>query len=118
MTLLTTEELTYVPQQGMNTRDYVRVLFRQKDVIILTMIVVMALVCVGLVLKTPVYEASVKILITGQKQVEAPYYKALLGMNDIPENLTQSEIVKLNPVLERVVDTLHLNQKPIDYEKE
>ncbi|RKY68004.1 MAG: lipopolysaccharide biosynthesis protein [Candidatus Latescibacterota bacterium] len=98
-------------------RDYFRVLFRQKAVIITAFITVILTVFVGLKLRTPVYEARVKLLISAEKQVEAPYYRDLLGTRYTELVLTQSEIVKSRPVIERVVKTLGLNHRPLDYEK-
>ncbi|MBI4649982.1 polysaccharide biosynthesis tyrosine autokinase [Candidatus Desantisbacteria bacterium] len=98
-------------------RDYLKVLFRQKAVIITSILTVIITVAVGLEFKTPVYESQVKILISAQKQVESPYYRELMG----PQNtisLTQSEIVKSNPVIERAVNVLGLHKRPLDYEKQ
>lgn len=99
-------------------RDYLKVLFRQKWVIIVTLITVMITVTIGLMLKTPIYEAQVKILISGQKQLESPYYTELFSYQNIQAALTQAEIVKSNPVIERVVRALVLWQKPLDYESQ
>jgi capsular polysaccharide biosynthesis protein len=100
-------------------RDYLRVLFRQKTVIITAFITVMVTVTIGLMLKTPVYESQVKMLISGQKQVEASYYRDLIrdGSFRSDATLTQSEIVKSNPVIERAVRALELDKRPLDYEK-
>ena len=96
-------------------RDYLRVLFRQKAVIITCIITVIATVAVGLKLKTKQYESSVKMLISAEKQVASPYFRDLMVRNQ-EVALTQSEIVKSTPVLERVVGALALYQKPLDYE--
>ena len=103
----------------MTFRDYLRILFRQKSVIILCFVVVSVVAFVGLTLKTPVYHAQVKMLISAEKQVEAPYYQELApGQRNVQASLTQSEVVTASPVLERAVSALHLDQKPIDYEKD
>ncbi len=99
-------------------RDYLRVLFRHKTVIALTIITVCATVFVGLKLKTEVYESKVKMLITAEKQVEATYLKELYSGHNVQQTLTQSEIVKSNPVLNRVVRSLALDQRPLDDEKQ
>ncbi|MBI4309438.1 MAG: lipopolysaccharide biosynthesis protein [Candidatus Omnitrophica bacterium] len=104
--------------ETMGLRDYVRVLFRQKAVILTSLLAIMPLVILGMEFRTPVYEAKVKMLVSGQKQVESPYYKELLTGRDVQANLTQSEIVTSDPILQRVVDALHLEQSPYDYEKE
>ncbi len=98
-------------------RDYLRVLFRHKTVMLVTVLTVCATVFIGLKLKTKVYEAQVKMLISAEKQVEAPYYKEFYGSRNIQQTLTQSEIVKSKPVLNRVVQALHLDKRPLDDEK-
>ena len=102
----------------MTMRDYLRVLFRQKAVIITCIITVMVVVIIGLKMRTPVYEAQVKMLVSGSKQVESPYYRALMtsyGAGSQPV-LTQSEIVTSAPVMELSVNALGLSKKPLDYE--
>ncbi len=98
-------------------RDYVRVLFRHKGVILITILTVCLVVFVGLKLKTKQYESSVKLLIAAEKQVESMYYREMYGSQNIQQTLTQSEIVKSNHVLGRVVRALKLNKRPIDDEK-
>jgi len=105
-------------QNPMTLRDYLKVLFRQKAVIFATILAVMATVIVGLKMRTPVYEARVKMLILAEKQVQSPYYRELEGSFKTEMALTQSEIVKANPVLERTVRALKLDERPLDYEKE
>lgn len=102
----------------MSARDYLRVLFRQKAVVITAVITVTVTVFIGLKLKTPVYQSQVKMLISAAKQIDSPYYKDMLGYNNnIQAALTQSEIVKSNPVIERSVKAIGLYQRPLDYEK-
>jgi len=105
-------------RQENTLRDYLRVLFRQKEVIITSFITVMSTVFIGLTLKTPIYEGQVKMLITAEKQIESPYYRELLTGRNVEVALTQSEIVNSRPVMERVVNALGLSQKPLNYEKE
>ncbi len=101
----------------MTLRDYLKVLFRQKAVVITTIVTVILTVFIGLQFKTPVYESKVKMLISAQKQTESPYYRDLLGTQNVVIALTQSEIVNSNPVLELAVKALGLYQRPFDYEK-
>jgi capsular exopolysaccharide synthesis family protein len=108
-------ENAYVSSTTM--RDYLRVLFRQKAVFITCVVTVMATVIIGLLMKTPVYTSSVKLLITASKQVEAPYYRDIYYNQNIELALTQSEIVKSTPVLQRSVVSVGLYQRPLDYEK-
>ena len=102
---------------GMTTRDYVKVLFRQKGIIFLTILTVCLATYVGLQFKTPVYQAEVKMLITAQKQIESPYYRDSLNERNIDPAITQSEIVKSKPVLERAIAALALHKRPLDFEK-
>src|SRR5262245_16138921 len=103
----------------MTTRDYVKILFRQKGVIFITMSTVMTAAVLGILLRTPVFESQVKMLITGQKQAQAEYYKdiGIDGYRSTQITLTQSEIVKSDPIIERAVMVLGLQKKPFDYEK-
>ena len=98
-------------------RDYLRILFRHKAIIMTAFITVMLTVYIGLQLKTPMYEASVKILISGKKETQAPYYRDITGYQSQEIVLTQSEIVKSDPVIERAVKILRLDKRPLDYEK-
>ena len=91
--------------QGTSTlRDYVRVLFRQKAVVVTSFFSVMIIVYIGLQLKTPVYESSVKMLMTGVKG------------KSVEEGLTRAEIVKSIPVLELAVEVLDYQNAAVDYE--
>lgn len=102
----------------MTFRDYLRILFRQKGIILLCGVVVAAVAFVGLTLKTPEYFAQVKLLISAQKQVESPYYQELgSGGQRATATATQSEVVTSRPVLERTVNALRLYDKPLEYEK-
>ncbi len=101
----------------MTLRDYVRVLFRHQAVIVTAIMTVVTTTFIGLKLKTPVYEAQVKVLISAEKQVEATYYREIPGARNTEMALTQSEIVRSNPILERTVKALRLYQRPLDYER-
>ena len=94
-------------------RDYLKVIFRQKWVIITTIITVTVVVGLGLWIKTPTYEATVKMLVTAQKGVENPYYSPLIEMQNIQVALTQSEIVKSNPVMERTLKAIGLKPETL-----
>ncbi|VAX37824.1 hypothetical protein MNBD_UNCLBAC01-1516 [hydrothermal vent metagenome] len=97
-------------------RDYLRVLFRHKMVILVTVLTVCLTVFVGLKLKTKVYQSNVKMLIAAEKQLEATYYKEYWS-RDVQQTLTQSEIVKSSPVLTQVVKALNLDKRLLDEEK-
>ncbi len=97
-------------------RDYLRVVFRQKNIIITSCVIVMLVVFVGFAFQTPEYEADVKMLVSGEKAIEAPYYKQLFENQNNPASSTQIEIVTSNPVLERAVNVLKLYERPVNYE--
>ncbi len=97
-------------------RDYLRVLFRHKAIIITTLISVVTTVFIGLELKTPVYVANVKMLISAQKEIETKYYRGIYSGSK-PLVSTHIEMVKSKLVIERVVKALGLYQRPLDYEK-
>lgn len=99
-------------------RDYLNVIFRRASLITLTCITTLSAVWIGLLLKTPTYEAKVKMLILAKKQIDSVYYKDITDFRSAEMILTQSEIVKSNPVIERVVRRLRYSELPIDYEKQ
>jgi capsular exopolysaccharide synthesis family protein len=103
----------YINTKETTLRDYLRVVFRHKAVIFITFITVMATVYILLELKTPIYQAQVKMLVVGKKPTAAPYYRELRS----PIGGTQSAIVMSSPVIERAVKALGLYQRPLDYEK-
>ncbi|GBD97592.1 tyrosine-protein kinase YwqD [bacterium BMS3Abin06] len=98
-------------------RDYLRVLFRHKAVIITTFVTIITAVFIGSQLQTPYYTAQSMMFVTAKKRVESPYYKQ---MPEKPAEVirAQSLIALSNPVMERTVRTLHLDQRPLDYEKQ
>jgi len=101
---------------AMTLRDYARVIFRHKWVVLVSILAVTITVAVGLKLQTRVYTASVKMLVSSEKQTQAPYSRELIDSRS-DANITQSEIVKSAPVVERAVKAIHLDKRPLDYEK-
>ena len=102
---------------GSNLRDYIRIIFRRKAVIITSFITVTMSVIIGLELKTPMYESQVKMLISAEKATKSAYYTGLGYGQSGGISTTQSEIVISNPVIERAVKVLKLDERPFDYEK-
>jgi capsular polysaccharide biosynthesis protein len=105
----------------MTMRDYIKVLFRHKGIMFLTMVTILATAVLAGLMTTPLYESQVKMLVTGHKQAQAEYYTDIgvtgsRGSQMI--TITQSEIVFSDPVLERAVSVLGLAKKPLDYEKQ
>lgn len=101
---------------NMTLRDYLRVLFRQKAVVLTAILTVTITVFIGLKFKTAVYEGQVKVLVSAEKQVESPYYRDLVSSRNTEVTITQGEIVKSSPVIEQTVKALALYKRPFDYE--
>jgi capsular exopolysaccharide synthesis family protein len=99
-------------------RDSFRILFRRKNIIFLSMLVVPLTLYVGFLINTPIYEAQVKMLVSGEQQAGAIYYKDLVSQRNTEISLTKAETVKSIPVLRMVVDALELDKLPVDYEKQ
>ncbi|GBD95566.1 MAG TPA: polysaccharide biosynthesis tyrosine autokinase [Nitrospirae bacterium] len=95
-----------------SVRDYLRIIFRHKIVIIVSVIVVMLTVFMKLELDTPVYNAQVKMLLAARWQTDEEYYKGLYYRTE-----TAAEWVTSPYVIKRVVKSLKLYQRPLDYEK-
>lgn len=103
----------YSSYQRLTLRDYLTVLFRHKGLIVLVFLGVLTVVGLGLFLQTLEYEAKVKMLITAEKNPQAPYLRELLQYRQAEITLTQSEIVNSNAVLDRTVDALKLYERPV-----
>jgi len=87
-------------------RDYMKILFRQKWVIILCVFVVTFTTAVGLKFQTKRYAASVKLLISALKQSESPYYHDIVENQNTQLALTESEIVTSTSVLDRALKAI------------
>ena len=99
-------------------RDFLRVVFRYKIMILTTMIIIFFVVAINMELQMPVSKASVKMLVVAVKDADTEYYKGLGSRSGGAIAKTQVEIVKSRPVIERVVKALKLDQRPLDYEKQ
>ncbi len=98
-------------------RDYLRVIFRRKAIIITAVVVVMATVIISQEIETPLYLASVKMMVEGNKKTDVDIYRKMsFGRKSIVTSY--AEMVKSRTVLERAVRALRLDQRPLDYEKE
>jgi capsular exopolysaccharide synthesis family protein len=97
-------------------REYLKIVFRQKYVIITVVIVVMLSVIIRAQLRTPLYTASVKMTVVGYyKEREGDYLRKMFSARTVIA--ANAEMVKSKAVIERVVKTLKLYQRPIDEEK-
>ena len=104
--------------RGNSLRDFLRVIFRCKLLIVITMMVVFSVIYINMQLRTPVAVASVKMLVVASKIATTDYYKGLSIRSGGYIANTQVEIVRSRPVIERVVKALKLYQRPVDYEKQ
>ena len=98
-------------------RDYLKVVFKHKKIVLATIFLTLLTTYIGLQLRTPVYVSEVKMLSLAKKYVESPYYKDIAEYDASSITLTQSEIVTSNPVVERVVKRLRLNESLADEER-
>jgi capsular exopolysaccharide synthesis family protein len=78
------------------------------------MTTIMVTVVIAMELRTPLYEATVKILVSGKMQKDVEVQREL-GPGSLV--LTQMQLVNSRPIVERSVRALKLYQRPIDYEK-
>ncbi|HQQ06733.1 MAG TPA: hypothetical protein PLP56_07135 [Candidatus Omnitrophota bacterium] len=99
-------------------RDHMRGIFRRRGIILATCGVTMLFAAVGLSLKIRTYSAQVKMLIQANKTIDSPFYRNISDFRPAEITMTQSEIVKSNPVIERVVRRLSLDKLALGYEKE
>ncbi|MDD4900454.1 MAG: lipopolysaccharide biosynthesis protein, partial [Candidatus Omnitrophica bacterium] len=104
-------------EQQATLRDYLRIIFRQRHTIFATVFCVMLVVFLGLQFKTPEYESRVRMISIAKKYFENTYFKDSSDYRSTELTMSQSEMVKSNPVLERAVRRLRLNEQPLDYEK-
>jgi capsular exopolysaccharide synthesis family protein len=99
-----------------SVRDYLRVVFNYKAVIIIFIIIVMSLVLVNRALRTVhTNRASVKLMIVGQAVTDIDMYKKTFQRPGYMISI-YAEILKSRTVIDRVVKALKLDQRPIDQE--
>ncbi|RJQ55279.1 MAG: hypothetical protein C4526_03775 [Nitrospiraceae bacterium] len=100
-------------------RDVIAVLFRHKAVIISSFFVIMTTVYIATELRTPVYEAQVKMLLSRMTQRDirtgGPQDTKDFGFGSPID--TVIEMVTAKPVMERVVNALRLDNRPLDFER-
>ena len=94
-------------------RDFLRVIFRHTTMIITIIVITMTTVFVGLEMYTPLYQASVKMMISGQKETDVDFYKQFNFRG--PSLLkTYTETLTSKTVLKRVVESLRLYEYVLD----
>lgn len=96
-------------------RDLLRVVFRHKLIVVICLITIMIAAYIGLELRTPRYQASVKMLVAGKMQKDLEVERSL-GPGSLMA--THMSLVKSRPIIERTVQALKLYQRPVDYERQ
>jgi capsular exopolysaccharide synthesis family protein len=99
---------------GTTSQDFLRVIFRNKLLIIISTIIIVAAVFLRMQFIIPNYTASVKLIKLGTEEIDAVFYTAKRGGMTGYE--AYPELVTTRTVLERVVEVLRLDQRPIDEE--
>ncbi len=94
-------------------RDFFRVLYKRKLIILTIFITVMATVYVAQQMQTPLYTTHVKMLVTGNMPKDLDYQRSL-GPGSIVD--THVQLVASKKVIERAVRALKLYERPLDYE--
>lgn len=100
--------------KGSSLRDYLRIFFKYKYMIATIVAAAMITVHIGLEMRTPAFEANVKMYISGMKKIEAEHYRGIVAGSIAGGH---SQLVQSSAVVERVVDALQLYNRPLDYEK-
>jgi capsular polysaccharide biosynthesis protein len=95
-------------------RDFLRVVYKHKLILIIIITVVMSIIFINQNLQTPEYKASAKMLVTGKMPKDIEYHRSL-GPGSLTETIMQ--LVKSRKVLTRAVKSLKLYERPLDYEK-
>lgn len=109
------EQLKLDVSKDTTVRDYLRVIFKYKAVIFITITIIMSIVLIDREIRVQnKYIASVKMLLFGATETEEVFYRKSIQ----PRALVQinAEILKTKTIVERVVKTLNLDQRPIDEE--
>jgi capsular polysaccharide biosynthesis protein/Mrp family chromosome partitioning ATPase len=98
---------------GLSVKDYVRILFKRKG-ILLVIFFGMVFASTGYsYLVLPKYEATSKILLESQKEIEKPLSKQLSMMRlGVQFSATQAEMFRSKTLISQVVKTLDLDNRP------
>lgn len=95
-------------------RDFLRVIYKYRFITLTILITVMVSIYFGMQMKTPAYQASVKMLVTGKMPKDIEYERSL-GQGSLIS--THMQMVFSKTVLERAAKALKLDERPLDYEK-
>jgi capsular exopolysaccharide synthesis family protein len=100
--------------ESFTLRDALRLFFSYKILFIVLPIPLVIGAYVSSELKTPMYQASVRMFIKAEKKTESEFYRGLPSRSIVSDH---AELVRSNTVLTRVVDALKLYMIPPDEEK-
>jgi capsular polysaccharide biosynthesis protein len=92
-------------------RDFLRVLFKKKRVVITVFLLGLITTYVYINMTVPVYESVTKILVSSARKTSAPSSTELDSIRRAQPNVTQGEIIKGGVILEAVVRKLELDKR-------
>lgn len=95
-------------------RDYLKIIFRHKKLIIVSTITVIAATYIKVQMMTPYYAANVRLLTSAERITESEYYRGI-GMGRYSGN--HPELMRSQAVLNRVVKALKLYERPLDFDE-
>lgn len=98
-----------------SVKGIIDIIFRNKMIIVISFCVCIVLTFIAVQFITPVYDATVKMLVRGQSIVASESYAPIMASG---VHMTQAEIVKSYPVLKRAAIAMNLQNRPFDYEKD
>jgi capsular exopolysaccharide synthesis family protein len=99
-----------------SVRDYLRVLFKYKALLIISITIIMSLVLLNNAIRAQHrHLATVKMLLVGTPKADSEFYKtSFLHPRHMADVYTQ--IIKARTVSDRVVKALELDKRPVDEE--
>ncbi len=101
-------------QNSYTLRDILRIFFSHKIFFVVIPAVLVIAAYIRYELQTPMYEASVRMFVKGEKKTEAEFYVGIGKLSHVGEHVG---LIRSNTVLGRVVEVLKLYDRPVDYEK-
>ncbi len=103
--------MDYPEPQGLHLNDYLHVLFRRKKIVLVPLIAVFLIGAIYTLLLPPVYQASTTIQVENEKGMGVlPAQPGYVDYGAFGENwlITQAQVAKSRPIVERVVKKLGL----------
>lgn len=100
--------------EGINVREYIRIIFKRRNMIVSLFLITMVTVFVGNYIAKPVYVSSAKILIEGPKGQDIPFTNEIRQFQKAEITQTQGMLMKSTEVLEKVIRALNLDKREED----